>query len=66
MVLGGQLGRETPHAVGRRIHLAEETHLPVSSGIGHRHRVAPLGDIDPDESFPWLGHGLSSLVGRGS
>jgi hypothetical protein len=52
-------------AVGRRIDLAEEAHLPSSSGLGHRHRVAPLGSIDPDESFPWFGHGSSSLV-RGS
>jgi len=66
VVLGGQPRRQAAHALRRGVHLAEEAHLPVAPGVRDGHGVAQLGGVDPDEGFPYLGHGPSSLVGRGS
>src|SRR3954451_18862398 len=53
------------HALRRRVHLAVEPHLAVAPGVGDRHRVAQLGDIDPDESLLGLGHGSPSYGEEG-
>jgi hypothetical protein len=59
-------GQHASHALRRGVEFAQKSDLAVPAGIGHSHRVAKLGNIDPDKRFSIISHGSPSCVRIGS
>ena len=51
LVLGRESLDQAAHALRGGVHLAEIAHLAATLAISARHRIARLGNIDPDKNF---------------
>ena len=58
----GDLFDDPPHALVAGIDLAKKPHFACAAALSHRHRIAELGHVDPDENLCMLFHGSPSCA----